>query len=179
MVDAGLEAFFGTVPFLGSGSSNSSADKQPNLSKSPDRPDRFFFLGIDRLAGRADVDLDADAGLDDEAAGVVDFSVVIAFGSPLAFSVAMALEAVLFVVVEASFDPTAAASPALSSWTSAGIGRGWANECEGCMGVLGVAGVTTNSGGPCDCALDDDEAIADASFGRVVIGGVVVIALFV
>jgi hypothetical protein len=46
------------------------------------------------------------------------------------------------------------------------------------MGVLGVAGVTTNSGGPWVLVLVDDEAAigVDASKGRVVVlGGVVVI----
>jgi hypothetical protein len=42
-------ALAGTVPFLGSGSSNSSADKHPNFNKKPESPDRFFFLGADRL----------------------------------------------------------------------------------------------------------------------------------
>lgn len=44
--------------------------------------------------------------------------------------------------------------------------------------MLGVAGVTTNSGGPCALVLVDDEAAigVDASKGRVVVvGGVVVI----
>lgn len=183
VVETGLDAVLGTVPFLGSGSSNSSADKHPNLSNKPDRPDRFFFFGADRVAGRAEVEVDFEAGvgLDDDAAGVVVFfSVVIAFFSPTAVSAATAL---LVVLASEAFgnstDSSAAASPALSSLTSAGMGRDCDTELEGCMGVLGVAGVTTNSGGPCDWALVDEEAIADASFGRVVVvGGVVVIALF-
>ena len=147
-VEAGLEARLGAVPFLGSGSSNSSADRHPNRSKKPDRPDRFFFFGADRLAGRAVVDFDAGVGLDVEAAGVVDFSVVIAFSSLTAFSVAIGLVVVLFsAAVVLTSDPVAAASPASSSLTSAGMGRDWGTDCEGCMGVLGVAGVTTNSGG--------------------------------
>jgi hypothetical protein len=182
VVETGLEAVLGTVPFLGSGSSNSSADKHPNLSNKPDKPDLFFFFGADRVAGRAEVEVDFEAGvgLDDDAAGVVVFfSVVIAFFSPLVVSAATAL---LVVLVSTAFggstDPSAAASPALSSLTSAGMGRDCDTELEGCMGVLGVAGVTTNSGGPCDWALVDEEAIADASFGRVVVvGGVVVIVV--
>jgi hypothetical protein len=181
-VETGFEAVLGTVPFLGSGSSNSSADKHPNLSNKPDRPDLFFFFGADRVAGRAEVEVyfEAGVGLDDDAAGVVVlFSVVIAFSSPLVVSAATALVVVMFSTAFGdSTDPTAAASPALSSLTSAGMGRDCVTELEGCMGVLGVAGVTTNSGGPCDWALVDEEAIADASFGRiVVVGGVVVIVV--
>ena len=183
VVETGFEAVLGTVPFLGSGSSNSSADKHPNLSNKPDRPDLFFFFGADRVAGRAEVEVDFEAGvgLDDDAAGaVVFFSVVIAFFSPLVVSAATALVVSLFSTAFGdSTDPSAAASPALSSLTSAGMGRDCGTEVEGCMGVLGVAGVTTNSGGPCDWALVDEEAIADASFGCiVVVGGVVVIAMF-
>jgi hypothetical protein len=42
---------------------------------------------------------------------------------------------------------SAAVSPTESSLTSAGIGRDCETEFWGCAGVLGVAGVTTNSGG--------------------------------
>jgi hypothetical protein len=43
--------------------------------------------------------------------------------------------------------------------------------------VLGVAGVTTNSGGAC-VVVDDDAIAVDALFVRVdVVGGVVVIAV--
>jgi len=182
VVETGFEAAWGAVPFLGSGSSNSSADKHPNLSNKPDRPDLFFFFGADRFAGRAEVDVDFEAGvgLDDDAAGVVVFfSVVIALFSPLFVSAATASVVVLLsTALDDSSCPSAAASPALSSLTSAGMGRDCDTEFEGCMGVLGVAGVTTNSGGPCDWALVDEEAIADASFGRiVVVGGVVVIVV--
>jgi len=147
-VETGFEAVLGAVPFLGSGSSNSSADKHPNLSNKPDRPDRFFFFGVDRLAGRVVVDLGAGVGLDDDAAGVVfDISFVIAFFSPSILS-PTALLAVLSSTVVVLVPSTAASSPALSSLTSAGMGRDWDTEFEGCIGVFGVAGVTTNSGGP-------------------------------
>lgn len=66
---------FAAVPFLGSGSSNSSADKHPSLSRKPERPDLFFFLGAVLEAGRG-VDV---VCLEDDAAavGVEVFSVVV------------------------------------------------------------------------------------------------------
>lgn len=66
-----------TVPLLGSGSSNSSADKHPNLSKNPDNPDLFFFFDAALAEGRA-VEV---VGLEDDAAGVsVVFSLLITIG---------------------------------------------------------------------------------------------------
>jgi hypothetical protein len=101
------------------------------LSKKPEKPERFFFLGAERVVGREVAGFVADlVGLDEEAAGVVlgfsdkvDFfsSVPDAFFSLTVAPVAAAETCPFFLLT--SLPVPAAASPALSSLTSAGMGR--------------------------------------------------------
>lgn len=164
-LEPGVCVFVDDAPFFGSGSSNSSADKHPILSRNPEKPDRFFFLcagffaAFDRVALAGAEEEEVAAGVFSVVTGAV---VVFGFLSPLAE--VLLLDDNLRVRVSigplpvpAFFCPSTKSvlesvvcsfSIILSSLISPGMGNGSATlllVVDVC-GVEGVAGVSTNSG---------------------------------
>lgn len=143
------------VPFRGSGSSSSSAERHPNWSRNLLNPDRFFFFGP-AVVGFLDVCV--VFGRDDEEAAAAAGVVVVVFFSegflsevlllPESLRVKLSIGRVPVPLAPAGLlllAPTASFSPALSP----GTGRGWSTLLDACRGVDGVAGVKTISGGVC------------------------------